>query len=273
MRLPFLRARSPAVPQAPRRRDDGPADPAAAEDAVTAARTHARRRLLGALVLLMAGVVGFPLLFETQPRPLPMDTPFEVSRSAASVPAPPEPAPHRAATLVRPGPRVLADAGAEGVAELPALAPSAGAASAALIASAPALPAQPPGALVVPATASAPPAAAAARRAEAGSPATGNPPVPARAASAAVAVVVASAPSGAERRFVVQVGAYADAAATRDARASVEKLGFRSYTQDIEVAGTRRTRVRLGPFATRDEAETAAARVKRAGMQAFILGL
>ncbi|NLZ41298.1 MAG: SPOR domain-containing protein, partial [Comamonadaceae bacterium] len=40
------------------------------------ARLRARRRLVGALVLLVAGVVGLPLLFDTQPRPLPVDTPI-----------------------------------------------------------------------------------------------------------------------------------------------------------------------------------------------------
>ncbi len=60
-----------------------------ADDAavVEAARTRARRRLIGALVLLVAGVIGFPLLFETQPRPLPVDTPIEVQpRELAAAP-------------------------------------------------------------------------------------------------------------------------------------------------------------------------------------------
>ena len=39
--------------------------------AVQAARDQARRRLLGAAVLLGIGIIGFPLVFQTQPRPLP----------------------------------------------------------------------------------------------------------------------------------------------------------------------------------------------------------
>ena len=74
-------------------------------------------------------------------------------------------------------------------------------------------------------------------------------------------------------RFVVQVGAYNDAERLKAARQKVEKLGFKSYTQDVDTATGKRTRVRLGPFATRQEAEAAAGKVKGAGMQANILAL
>jgi DedD protein len=40
---------------------------------IEATRTRARRRLVGMVVLVGAGVVGFPWLFETQPRPLSAD--------------------------------------------------------------------------------------------------------------------------------------------------------------------------------------------------------
>ena len=70
MRLPFQRSKDPATERSPRA--------AAVDDtaAVEAARTRAKRRLIGAAVLLAAGVIGFPMLFETRPRPLPMDTPI-----------------------------------------------------------------------------------------------------------------------------------------------------------------------------------------------------
>jgi DedD protein len=74
-------------------------------------------------------------------------------------------------------------------------------------------------------------------------------------------------------RFVVQVGAYSDPAALRDARQRVERLGLKTYTQVIETAAGKRTRVRIGPFASRQEADAAAAKVKGAGMPANILAL
>ena len=49
-------------------------------DAVQQARTRARQRLIGAIVLLGIGIIGFPLVFETQPRPIPVDVPIEIPR-------------------------------------------------------------------------------------------------------------------------------------------------------------------------------------------------
>jgi DedD protein len=74
-------------------------------------------------------------------------------------------------------------------------------------------------------------------------------------------------------RFVVQVGAFAESSAVREARAKVEKLGLSTYTQVVETSGGARTRVRLGPFATREEADKAAGRVKAAGLPAAVLTL
>ena len=71
----------------------------------------------------------------------------------------------------------------------------------------------------------------------------------------------------------MQVGAYTDAATLREARARVERLGLKTYTQVIENDSGRRTRVRVGPFGTRDEAAAAAGRIKAAGLPANILAL
>ncbi len=55
-------------------------------DAVQAARTQARHRFIGAIVLLAIGIIGFPLVFETQPRPVPIDIPIEIPRRDAVPP-------------------------------------------------------------------------------------------------------------------------------------------------------------------------------------------
>jgi DedD protein len=80
-------------------------------------------------------------------------------------------------------------------------------------------------------------------------------------------------PAAAAGRFVVQVGAFAEAAAVRDTRAKVEKLGLVTYTQVVETPGGARTRVRIGPFASRDEADKAAAKLKAAGLAGAVLAL
>ena len=51
---------------------------AAPAESVEAMRRRARHRLLGAAVLVLIGVIGFPLLFDTQPRPVSVDIPIEI---------------------------------------------------------------------------------------------------------------------------------------------------------------------------------------------------
>jgi DedD protein len=245
MRLPFFRPKDTASePKPPQRPKRPPAAATAPEDlVVAAARTQARRRLVGAVVLLAMGVIGFPLLFETQPRPLPRDTPIVL---------PAEPPATRAAGRVGTAapapvlPVVPADAGAEPVASVPvASAPDASASRAVAAAPAP-----------VPA-ASRPP------------PATATPP----AAPVASLPVPAAAPTPANGRWVVQVGAYNDMERLRAARAKLQLLGYASYTQDVDSPTGKRTRVRVGPFKSRAEADAVAARVKTAGLQAAVLAL
>jgi DedD protein len=72
---------------------------------------------------------------------------------------------------------------------------------------------------------------------------------------------------------VVQVGAFADATAAREARQAVEKLGLKTYTQVIEVDGGKRIRVRVGPFATREDAARVLARIKGASLPGAVLAL
>jgi DedD protein len=72
---------------------------------------------------------------------------------------------------------------------------------------------------------------------------------------------------------VVQVGAFAESRTVVDVRAKVERLGLKTYTQVVTVQAGERTRVRVGPFADRDEAEAAAARLKKAGLPAAVLTL
>ena len=47
-------------------------------ETVEVMRRRARHRLIGAALLVLLGVVGFPLVFDTQPRPVPIDTRIEI---------------------------------------------------------------------------------------------------------------------------------------------------------------------------------------------------
>jgi hypothetical protein len=85
--------------------------------------------------------------------------------------------------------------------------------------------------------------------------------------SAVVAVVDSAAPAPAAREFSIQAGAFET---RRDATALAERLKTRGF--DARVAGTRAPfRVRIGRYATREEAATALGRVRRTSPRAFIV--
>ncbi|WP_372525727.1 SPOR domain-containing protein [Piscinibacter sp.] len=249
--LSIFQSKSGAAPKA-----SAPDSPA---DSVQQARTRARRRLIGAVVLVIVGVIGFPLLFETQPRPIPVDIPIEIPRKDGVPPlvmpaaraktpvtaAPVEPAASDIMTETR------ADAGRE---IAPAVAAPASAA------------ARPPEPVAAKSPAVAP------------KPAVKTPASVADSARAQ-ALLEAKPPSTKDvpgkdgARYVVQVGAFADSAAARETRLKVEKLGLKTYTQVAETASGSRIRVRVGPFASRDEADRAMAKAKAAGVAAVVLTL
>jgi DedD protein len=103
--------------------------------------------------------------------------------------------------------------------------------------------------------------------------------VPAPASTPAPAAILAGAPTAkpsdaaAAGRFIVQVGAFLDEAKVRETRAKVEKLGMKTYTQPVETPTGKRIRVRVGPYATKAEADKIAARLKGDGLQAVVLTL
>lgn len=253
--LSFLRRRTNA--------DDASTRSVESADEIAMARARARRRLVGAAVLVIAGVIGFPLVFETQPRPVPVDIPIEIPRKdgAPALNMPPaRVATGQASTPLVASPREEAPAppAAEGPREGVTPAPMPGSA-----------PAQKPAAPVEPKKPAAEPEAARAKALLEGKP------EPKAEAKLAAARPVENRPEPAREngRFVVQAGAFADAGAAREMRARLEKLGLKSYTQVVETSSGNRTRVRAGPYATRDEAEKALAKAKAAGVGGVVLTL
>ncbi len=204
-------------------------------------RRRARRRLIGAAVLVLVGVVVLPLLFDTTPRPVAVDIPIEI------------PAKDKVAPLAATGGRTVASGKLAAVtADVPR------------DASPP--PVEPPPAAEKPAE---PPAAEKSTESpsrQADKPAETPPPAPPAPPAPAKAAVPAA-------RYVVQVGAFSEAASARTARQRVEKLGLKTYTQVVETSSGARTRVRVGPYEERAEAERIAAKIKQAGLPAAVLGL
>ena len=192
-------------------------------ESVEAVRRRAKHRLIGSAVLVLAGVVLFPFLFDQQPRPVSVDIPIEI--------------PDR--NKVKP-------------LSLPAATPPASAAETVVTAPPPA-----------------------------------PPPAPAAPAQDVEEILTTTAPAstpqvdpvppkpGADvaNRYVVQVGAFADTARAQEVRVKVERAGLKTYTHVAETKEGRRTRVRVGPFATKAEADRAAEKIRRLELPATILTL
>jgi DedD protein len=255
----FLKRDAAAAAAAPKKSAKSGAKASAADD-VQVLRLRARRRLIGAAVLVAAGVVGFPLIFETQPRPIPVDLPIEIPRKES---APPLTVPTREplsqaepastpgpAPLVAAVPAPVEPAVAEKRVEKPAEKPAD----------------KPP--VKVAEKAAEKPAEKPADKAADKPKAHANDGLRAQALLEGKEVAPATA-----ARYIVQVGAYGESKAAQEMRAKVEKLGLKTYAQAVDTADGRRIRVRLGPFASRDEAERASAKLKGAGLPGAILTL
>lgn len=244
---------------------------AAQTESVEVIRKRAKHRLIGSAVLVLIGVLGFPLLFDTQPRPIPVDIPIEIPGKGTVKP------------LVIPGPGAPAatSASAPKVADKPAEKVTADASLAPkeeIISSkpAPALAASAPPAIKNEAKPEAKPEVKPAVKPETkpAKPAANDDATRAAALLNGTAVPAAKpSASEADGRFVVQVGAFADVTKAREARLKVEKAGLKTYTQVAETKDGKRIRVRVGPFATKAEADKAAAKIKGLDLPAAILTL
>lgn len=238
---------------------------------IEAVRRRARHRLIGACVLVLAGVIGLPLLFDTQPRPIPVDIPIDIpARNAAKPLAPP--AEHAAAVRV------------EGLDEKEALVNAAPAAPHEAVppvkpvTNAPA----PVAAVVKPmpqeaAKEIAKPVSKDAAKPESVAKETAKP--AAKDASKTKDAVRAQSllddkpATASKERVVVQVGAFAESARAQEVRTKLERAGLKTYTHVAETEQGKRIRVRVGPFESRAQAEKAAQKVKALGLPAAILTL
>lgn len=258
-------------------------NPSAAPQSIDVVRRRARHRLIGASVLVLLGVLGFPLLFDTQPRPIPVDIPIVIP--AKGQPQAPLKLPPPVATPATPA--------APATDTTPSTAAGTGTAPAAVSArdsldareevvepTRPAVPAKTADSKnTASKTAEPKPAdskAAEAKAAEAKA-AQAKAAADAKVAEAERAKALLDGKTPKEeaggQRIVVQVGAFADAARAREARQKLERAGLKTYTHVANTPDGQRIRVRVGPFATKAEADKAAARVKALGLPAAILTL
>jgi DedD protein len=229
-------------------------------------RRRARHRLIGASVLVVVGVVGFPLLFDTQPRPVSVDIAVDIPDRASAKPlvdtSTPKPLSASAGLdakeeVVDTKAEAKSEAKAEAKAEIKPEAAVAGAAGAAAVAA------------VVPKADAKPEPVKAEVKAEVKTDAKAE----AKADTKVDAKAAKPTDSKDAGRFVVQAGTFSDEAKLRETRSKLEKAGISTYTQVIEGKDGRRVRVRVGPFSSRDEADKVARKIKQLSLQPQVLTL
>jgi DedD protein len=79
--------------------------------------------------------------------------------------------------------------------------------------------------------------------------------------------VEAPAPVG---QFEIRIGAFSNPANVKQLQTKFAELGIKMYTEPLESPDGVKTRVRAGPFASRDAAERALAKMKRIGVNGEI---
>ncbi|MDX9845158.1 MAG: SPOR domain-containing protein [Aquabacterium sp.] len=244
--------------------------PLSASD-VEATRVRARRRLIGMVVLVGVGIIGFPWLFETQPRPMSPD--IQMVRTGDA----PEGhvdsgATGKVARIEVPVETPVADQTApdEAVEEIVSTVPPVRATP---IAPQPDKPAPKPE--VKPEVKPEPkPVAKVEPKVEPKAKPEPKPaPKPEPKPEPKVEAKPAKAADADGTRFVVQVGAYSDGITAYEARMKVERLGLKTYTQEVKTPQGTRIRVRLGPYGDRAEAEKVLAKVRKTGLGGAVLTL
>jgi len=282
--MAFFKLRFPGRQSANTGADALPNAPAESVDVI---RKRARHRLMGSVVLVLGAVVGLPVLFDSQPRPVAIDTPIVI------------PDRNQAAPLAAPGNSTKSTQAKE----RPALVPSA-----------PEFPSVTPAKSAVANVAAldpheevvtkdtkteAKPEVKADAKAEAKAEAKHEvkseakpevkPEVKVDTKADKKAETKSESKDGAKAkalldgkdatkssdavRSVVQVGAFADAAKAKEARSKLENAGLKTYTQEVDTKDGKRIRVRVGPFATKEEADKAAEKIRKLNLPTSVLKL
>ena len=202
-------------------------------DPVLPEKKRARRRLIGATALVLAAIIGLPMIFDSEPKPLaddiaiqipsrdkPLSNEAGVQQAALPLPLEPEPAPAPAPEIVKapePAPfSVKPDA-------KPEIKPEVKAEAKPIPKADPKVEAKPPTSIPVSAKEKAP-------------------------------------------HFIVQVAAIATKEHANELQAKLKKAGIKSFSQKVSTKAGERIRIRVGPFNTKEEAVKMRARLVKLGL-------
>jgi DedD protein len=271
------RASSAGAEAAPRRgnRKDAP-------DPVLPEKKRARRRLVGAIALALAVVIGLPMLLDSEPKSTVSDIAINMpSKDKAGEPLNSVPAPAPAPALEQP-----AAPAATPAASKPAAAPAPSARTVAPVSagldkgeeivhvpSRPAVtePVKPPKAAEPKATE---PKVAKAEvkhpepKPEARKPETKPEARPAPSDDARAMAILEGKPAEAApaAKYVIKVGAFAAREKVEELQRKLSEAGIKSYAQKVSTANGELTSVRVGPFPNKEEAEKVKAKLGKLGL-------
>ena len=224
-------------------------------------RKRARRRLIGAIAVVTIVAVFLPMVLDHEPKPVSQDISIRIPAPDSGIftskiaPAPPG----------APGAKSAPDPAPPAKSDLDQNIPPKTAA---------ATPVAKPSTELPPAydTEAAPPKKAVPEQPK--PQAKPAPPSPAKISSPVAQEKPTAAPPGEVKSaggFVVQVAALNDADKAKQIQAQIAAAGVRSYTEVVPTAKGNVTRVRAGPFPTRDEADKMRDKLKDMGLSGNIV--
>ena len=243
-----------------------------AHDPVLPEKKRARRRLIGAVALVLAAVIGLPMVLDSEPKLLADDI-------AIQIPSKDKPAGGTIARTDAPATsRVAASASLDAKEEVVESATSAATSekkSAVAEAPATAEPAKTKDDVKPAADKSPAPIAKVDVKPETKPVELNDKADKADDAARAKALLEGKPdPKAAEKKngkFVIQVAALATKEKVDELQGKLKGAGIKSYTEKIATASGDRTRIRVGPFASKEEAEKARARIVKLGLNGTLV--
>ncbi len=220
------------VPVRPRRRaskaqDEEPIDPMLPE------KKRARRRLIGASALVLAAIIGLPMIFDSEPKPLTDDIAIQIpSRDKQG-----------AGTLITALPEQPVEAKKSQPSSNTAAEVKSDASQSTVVAQVPT---------------------------EKATVASNLQPAPEKPVQKSADNSTPANEKAAATRFVLQVAAVANKSKADELQTKLKQAGIKTYLQKISTKDGERYRVRVGPYGNRDEAEKMRSRIMKMGLTVVV---
>lgn len=90
-------------------------------------------------------------------------------------------------------------------------------------------------------------------------------------AAVAVATPAITAADTTKKGFVVQLGAFSDQLKAKQQQENLASNGFKAYTETLKIDNNEVTRVRIGPFTARSAAENEIKKLKKIGLDGVVV--